>query len=201
LITLTKKLPKIDGINLDEGVRKFSGNLEIYLRVINSFIKNIPEKLLEVSNPTEQNLEDYRITVHGIKGSCYGINATGLGDKAAALEKFAKDGELAEIQTLNSQFLSLAEKLIADLKGFVESEEAVKPAKVKIAKPNIELLQTILTAAQDYDNDEIQNAIDELDEFDYEQDGDLISQIKQSVDSFNYEAVSVAVENYLKTQK
>lgn len=193
------ELPKIDGLDLDEGVRKFSGNLEVYLRVLNSFISNIPQKLVEISHPEDMNLIDYTITVHGIKGSCYGINANVLGDKSAELEKLAKENNLDEIQKLNPQFLQSVEKLIADLKIFIESENSAKPEKEKKSRPDTDILLKLLTAAQNYDNDDMRNAIAELEKFDYEDGNDFVSQIKKNIDGFDYDAVIELIEKYLET--
>jgi len=197
-IAQVKKLPEIYGIDLEKGLENFSGNLEIYLRILNSFVTNIPNKLLTIIQPDEANLADYAITIHGIKGSCYGINANLVGDKAFELEKLAKANDIAEVKRLTLPFLKIIYKLLADLKAFVEQENSTKPAKPKNNKPNIELLQQILLAAQDYDNEEMQKNITELDKFDYETGGDLILQLKKDIDTFDYDATIEAIEKYLE---
>ena len=193
-----KKFPEIDGIDLEGGVKKFNGDSNIYLRVLNSFVKNTPSKLLEIDNPTALNLSDYALVVHGIKGSCYGINANFSGDKAAILEKLANENNIAEIQKLNPQFLKTVEKLIDDLKKFITQENSAKPIKTKAAKPDTELLRAILSASQNYDSEEMHKIVGELDKFDYENGNDLISQIKRGTSEFDYETVIKTVKNYLE---
>lgn len=190
---------EIEGIDLKSGLARFGGKLDIYLRVLNSFLTSIPPKLARITEVCEENLPDYAITIHGIKGSCYGISANNLGKEAEKLEVLAIEKNIAEIQKLNPQFLKSAEKLLDDLKNFAESERSANPVKKnKAEKPDSEILRAILTAAQNYDNGEINKYLGELCKFDYKEGGDLVSQIKKHAENFDYEALSEVIENYLK---
>jgi CheY-like chemotaxis protein len=195
---ISENKDKIDGVNFEEGLKKFNGNFDIYIRIFNSFINNIPEKLSQITSPDEDNIKNYAIVVHGIKGSCYGISANFAGDKAFELEKLAKENNLDEIKRLNSEFIKTIETLIDNLKEFVDSEKSVKE---KATSPDTKILQTILTAAKHFNSEEMQKAITELNKFDYEIGGDIIKALKRNIDAFNYDATIEVIEGYLETNK
>jgi signal transduction histidine kinase/DNA-binding NarL/FixJ family response regulator len=180
---------KIDGINFEEGIKKFNGNFDIYVGILKSFVENIPEKIADVSQPSADNLSNYGITVHGIKGSCYGIGATNLGDKANILEKLAKENDLDKILNLNSQFIESANKLISDLKQFIENNAAQKKTLKKLEKPDAKLLKALKISAENYDIEEMQKIVKELESFDYENGAELIEKISSAAVSFDYQTI------------
>ncbi|MDR1713726.1 MAG: hypothetical protein LBR39_06200, partial [Coriobacteriales bacterium] len=91
----------IAGVDYADGLQRFSGNGAIYLRILKSYVQNTPNTLAALAQVTPQTLADYAVTVHGLKGSCYGISATPLGDEAKALEFASKAGEWETVQRDN----------------------------------------------------------------------------------------------------
>ena len=113
----------IPGIDFAGGVKRMGSREAAYIRVLNSYAANMPALLEKVRAFSPETIEDYIITVHGIKGSSYGICADAVGRQAEALEMTAKSGDIETILAQNSGFISLTEELIARISGYLASAE------------------------------------------------------------------------------
>jgi CheY-like chemotaxis protein len=106
---------KIDGFDFQKGLKLFSGDEKFYQEIVESWVRNTPPLLEKIRGCTEENLDDYRILVHGIKSSSYAIGAQAIGEGAQALEKAAKTGNLFFINEYTGEFVSAVRKLIDEL--------------------------------------------------------------------------------------
>ena len=102
----------VPGLNAEQGISSFDGNLEDYISALRSFVKNTPRGMEKLRGVTEENLPDYAARVHGLKIICAWISADGLAEKAARLEELAKAGGFAEVAAMNEELLSDTETLI-----------------------------------------------------------------------------------------
>jgi CheY-like chemotaxis protein len=94
-------------------------NEEEEVEFLHSFINNTP-KLIELArNINQNNLSDYIINIHGIRGSCLNVKANDLANKANELEKAAKSNDLDYILKNNISFLESVEEFIAKAKSTV----------------------------------------------------------------------------------
>ena len=110
----------ITGINFDEALKKFNSNPQIYLRILRSFAKNTPEFLEKLANPTAETLNGYRISIHGLKGACYGIGANELGKLAEKLENETKAQNITAILEKNGELLQGINKLLEEISSVLE---------------------------------------------------------------------------------
>jgi HPt (histidine-containing phosphotransfer) domain-containing protein len=134
-----------------------------------------------------ESLKNYTITVHGIKGSCYGICATQVGDLAKELEMAAKAQDLGKVMELNNQFIQVTEKLVNELKIlFPQKEEKTKLEK---KAPDPVVLQKLLNAAKTFNINNMIEALDELEQFKYQENADLVSQLREATDNYEYAEV------------
>ena len=175
----------VQGLDVRSGLKRFGGDSESYLEVLRSFVTNTRPLLETVKNLSRENLKNYAITVHGIKGSCRGICAEKAGDMAEALEMAAKDGDFDFVQEHNLLFIDTASKLIAEL-GDALNELAVKQEKTQKKRPDTEALERLLAACKNYDVAAIDAVIKEIDHFVYETDDGLVSWLKENVEQMNY---------------
>jgi hypothetical protein len=111
----------IEGIDFKEGVKRMGNREAAYIRVLTSFSVNMPALLAKVRNFRGDMLQDYTITVHGIKGSSYGICANEIGRQAEALEMAAKNSDFETIIEKNDGFILQMEKLIAEISKYITS--------------------------------------------------------------------------------
>jgi signal transduction histidine kinase/DNA-binding response OmpR family regulator len=105
----------IEGLDMEDGLRRLGGRESIYITILRSFAKGTPALLDRVRDCDTESLPDYTIAVHGIKGSCRNVGAKALGDEAEALEMAAKAGELAKVRAETGALVLGVERLIADI--------------------------------------------------------------------------------------
>ncbi|MDR1932485.1 MAG: response regulator [Spirochaetales bacterium] len=177
---------RIEGLEAEEGLERFGGDGKSYMDSLRSYVVHTPALLASVR--TVANLADYAITVHGIKGSSYGISARAVGRRAEKLEHAAKAGNLACVETENDGFIRAAEKLIADLTELLDFLEA-KLSKPHKAAPDPALLARIRDAAENYDISEIDAAMEELEQYTYESDTDITPWLREQIDKSEFEEI------------
>ncbi|GHV95509.1 hypothetical protein AGMMS50293_18290 [Spirochaetia bacterium] len=111
----------IPGIDYAAGVKRIGNREASYIHILTSFSANMPTLLNKIRSFNADILPDYIITIHGIKGSSYGICANEAGKQAEALEMAAKSGDIEFILAKNDGFILQMEKLIGDIHKYVTS--------------------------------------------------------------------------------
>jgi CheY-like chemotaxis protein len=167
-------------LDVSRGVEKY-GDKESYLNILRSFAANTKEELGKIKDASGISLNDYRIIVHGIKGSSKGIFAENVGHKAEALEQAAKEGNYIYIHANNADFINSAGKLIADLEHVLKKLDADNKKTVKDS-PDKETLTRLLHACSDFDIDGAYAEIEELEQYDYIHGYDLIVWLRRNID-------------------
>jgi signal transduction histidine kinase/HPt (histidine-containing phosphotransfer) domain-containing protein/ActR/RegA family two-component response regulator len=109
----------VRGLDIQAGLDRIGGNMEIYIEILKIYIESTPAILDVIRVPMADKLKDYAIAIHGIKGSSLNIGAEKIGKLAAELEADAKADNLEAVLSKNRNFIYLTEKLIADMTNFV----------------------------------------------------------------------------------
>ena len=183
----------INGIDLDKGILRFSGDEESYLRVLHSYAANTPPLLEQMQRVTKDNLADYAVTVHGIKGSSRGICAEQIGTKAEALEKAAKEGNFNFVTANNASLISTIRKLIEDIEAML-AEITPENSKPKKEKPDMAVLSKLLAACEAYDMDGVDSAMEEIESCEYTLDDGLVVWLKENVEKMNFTQIKERLE-------
>lgn len=98
------------------------GDKELYLETLSDYYDGIEEKYEKlIRYEAEENLRDYTVEVHGLKGISRMVGAFELGDMAERLEKYGKLGDMASIHKHNPELLAC----------YKELQEALKPYKME----------------------------------------------------------------------
>jgi HPt (histidine-containing phosphotransfer) domain-containing protein len=191
-------LPQVAGVNVKDFAAKFGG-AEGYTPIVEAFVRGVDKLLVELRNPdaatNTDNLADYAIKVHGIKGAAYGIGAQDFGDAAFELEKLAKGGDLTTVLEKNGAFMEKAENISALLKDFLSkikaATAAAQPAgsRPRLSRPPSALLEKIRAAAARFRSSELDPLIIELRSADYDDDGGLAEAIADAADNLDYDAI------------
>ena len=179
---------RIDGLNLEEGLRRFGGDDDTLLAVLRSFAKNTPPLLERARLPDRENLKEYTTVVHGIKGSCYGICAPVLGKMAENLEREAKSGNLDFIEANNGAFLQAAETLLADIQALLKSVDEEERKECR-EEPDPSVLGRLRAACASYDMDGVDAAMAELERLTYARNAELIVWLREQVDRMNFQEI------------
>ncbi|MCL2801827.1 MAG: ATP-binding protein [Treponema sp.] len=179
---------EITGLNVAKGLLRYGCDEKTYLRVLRSYAASVRSMLGVVESAGEDSLNDYKIKVHGIKGTSYDIFAGDVGSRASALEDAVKSGDLAYIKEHNPKFLEIARKMVYDIEELVFGIEAENP-RPKKDKPEKEELLKLLAACKDYDMDGIDEAISEIEKYQYESDDGLTDWLRESVDRMDLKQI------------
>jgi CheY-like chemotaxis protein/HPt (histidine-containing phosphotransfer) domain-containing protein len=175
-----------EGLNAEAGLERFGGDGKAYMESLRSYALHTPA-LLEAAHDTD-TLSDYAITVHGIKGSSYGISADTVGRAAEELEHAAKAGNADFVKAGNEAFIESVERFIARLTELLDTlEETIqKPRK---AAPDPVLLARIRDAAEQYDMGELDRAMEKLEQCAYESEAELVPWLREQIDKSEFEEI------------
>jgi CheY-like chemotaxis protein len=179
----------VGGVDILRGIQRYGGE-KGYLAIVNSYVKHTPKLLEKMRNLAPDNLKEYAIAVHGLKGSSYGINASEVADGAEALEQAAKSNDFLKVSENNAAFIQKAEKLLADLAKLLEESADANKGNVQRAKePDKRLLLKIMDACKRFRPMAMDEALAELEKYEYEIGGELIVWLRQQTDALEYDKI------------
>jgi HPt (histidine-containing phosphotransfer) domain-containing protein len=176
---------KIAWLDVEKGIQRFGGDRESYMQILRSFAASARSLLDAVRGATEDNLANYAITVHGIKGASRSIFAEITGNMAESLEKAAKAGDFGFVREHNENFIKTVDNLIADIDGIVDKMDSENPKPEK-DRPDIETLTELLAACKEYDMDGVDAAMEKIGSFEYKSGGELADWLRTNVDRMNF---------------
>ena len=116
----------IPGVDTEKACQIYHGDREFFICVLRIFAngaKDLTDALRKVSN---DNLSDYAINIHGLKGACANICADALALRARELEADAKSGDLRRVLALNGALLDDVESLIHNICNIREVRDEVQ---------------------------------------------------------------------------
>jgi HPt (histidine-containing phosphotransfer) domain-containing protein len=174
-------LTKIPGLDYEKGIKQVDGKEDDYLKILKAYMTGTKNKLAVLENTSKDNLRQYEITVHGVKGSSLLIYAQKIGEQAATLEKAAVAGDLDFINKHNPELLKHIKDLIQNLEAVFRKIDAEK-VRVKKDKPDIETLKKLADACDIFDMLEVEAAMTEISSYEYKSDNDLVDWLQRSVD-------------------
>ncbi|MDR1110408.1 MAG: response regulator [Deltaproteobacteria bacterium] len=189
----------IDGLDLVKGLARYENKSSIYVPLLKSFVRHSPVMLEELRNPTAETLGNYAIKVHGFKGAGAGICADKVSGLALALEMAAKKPDLQAVLDRNDEFIAAAETLIRELAILLRSFPAdpVEDTREVRPCPDINVLASLVAACQAFKNSEIQKNLKNLENFEYQEDGELVDWVRDQADNIEYEAIVERLETYI----
>ena len=194
-------IPSIEGINLQMGYTRYQE--KVYLEVLRSYCVHTPillEKLQDLKNKNLSGkiLEEYIITIHGLKGSTFGICADAIAKQAADLEQAARDGDMQFIEIHNAPFIMIVEKLLKKLREFLSSFMEQEGSKPVSEKPDPLLLQELADACKHYKANIMEDIFTKLEAYQYESGGELIQWLRGQMDNLEYDIILERLEAELK---
>jgi hypothetical protein len=108
------------GLDVEQGLDVFDGEMEDYISALYSFLKNAPEVMDKLRNVEKENLSEYAINIHGLKSISGWICAEKIRASAADLEAMAKAGDFSGVLAQNDKFLKDTGAFIKDLGALLE---------------------------------------------------------------------------------
>ncbi|MDR3355383.1 MAG: response regulator [Synergistaceae bacterium] len=183
----------IEGIDMSAYKKRFYDEGS-YIEILRTYCLHTPALLDKMREVTLETLKDYAVTVHGLKGSSYGIFAMTVARGAEILEHAAKSGDFEMVMANNASLIENTEKLLADLNELladIHAQDAEKPVK---RSPDEVLLKKILGASRKFLVDEMEEALTELERYKYKHGADLVTWLRGQVDNLEYEAIKDRLE-------
>ena len=178
----------VPGLNIEKGLSRFYGDKDAYTDVLRSYAKNTLPLLEESREADRDDLTSYGTIVHGIKGSSGGICAEEVAVMAEALEKAALARDYDYIKANNEALVDTAKKLISDIEEMLDrlSADNQKPKK---DKPDADVLDRLRQACENYEMSNVDAALDELELYDYESDGELVVWLRENAEQMNFDEI------------
>ena len=178
----------IKGLNIEKSVERFNGDRDVYFNVLRAFVKNTPQLIDSIDHTGPDGLNEYAVTMHGIKGSCRGVGADAVADTAERLELAAKAGDTGFITDFTPFLTSSIRQLISDIEKMMEAEypDGPKPQK---DRPDAGVLRKLLDASGKYDAEEVDALTTELDSYSYVSDSELVAGLLKYAGQYNFKEI------------
>lgn len=110
------------GIFIENGLSHAKGDAEMYLELVRMFIRE-REKQEELNRfRSEQNMKNYAIRVHGLKGNARTLGAEQLADIAFEHEKQSKADNVEYVNRHFAQLLEIWESTLEGFEKYVEEQ-------------------------------------------------------------------------------
>jgi signal transduction histidine kinase/DNA-binding response OmpR family regulator len=179
----------ISGLDVEAGISRF-GDYDVYLKVVRSYVAHTPSLMEKLRELDRENLSEYAVTVHGIKGSSFGICATRVGEMAEELEFFAKRGELETAVAKNAEFIRALEKLLFDLGAMLGEFDGTRSLPTeKMSAPDAALMDKLLERCTHYDVIGMDSILAELEKYEYESGGEIVGWLRSKLNELEYDDI------------
>jgi HPt (histidine-containing phosphotransfer) domain-containing protein len=178
----------IDGIDIIKGLEQLDNDEAVYMQILRSYADNLRSTLMAVETVDENDLYNYKVKVHGIKGTSAYVFAEQVGRQAEALEKAAEAGDVGYINGHNPVFLETAWKLVNDLDEMISVYDGKTPKIVK-PEPDAAMLAMLLDACKRFDMDDLDAAMDDIGRYQYDSDDGLVDWLKEAVNRMELTAI------------
>jgi two-component system sensor histidine kinase/response regulator len=120
------ELPQIlPGLNVADGIRRTSGNTDLYRRLVAEFRRDLDATLVRLR---AASLEEANDLLHTLKGTSATMGARRVADQAAALEAAARRGQTLELEALVAAIDEAKASIDEVTRRLTQSSEVQPPA-------------------------------------------------------------------------
>ncbi|MDR0652168.1 MAG: response regulator [Synergistaceae bacterium] len=191
---------EIDGVDVAAG-RKIYEDDSAYLDVLRSYTAHAPDIIERLRDPSRENLGDYVIAVHGIKGASRGISAGYVADKAEALEAAARNGNFGFVGENNDELIASATALAENIEKALEDLRNGESGKDAAHEPDEETLDKMLEAVRSYDTKAMETTLAELERYRYKRGEELIKGIRIQLEKLEYDEIAYVLEEWTRRKR
>lgn len=197
ILPIKSLMPEID---CTIGIRNIGGNIEKYHEILQVYYREMSQMLEVLQDYANEDLEQFRISVHGIKGSSRNIGAEDLADEALQLEELAKEGKQAEILAKLEEFLNTLDEVMTRVDTYLkDASEQVERDGDFLPELELSSVYQILKALAEFDMDEAEECLKELYKNRYAEDvEEVLEELKRYIEDLDYKHATSLLEDYLK---
>ncbi|MCR5119820.1 MAG: response regulator [Lachnospiraceae bacterium] len=116
LLSLEERLERLEGIDIDTGIKNCGGKKDTYIELLRTYSGSNLAYLLDEFYEKE-DMENYAITAHSIKGASLSVGATDIADMAYSLERAAKRGDINYVWDHHEEMTESYKKILTMLKA------------------------------------------------------------------------------------
>ena len=133
----------LEDMNPDQAIINVGGSKEIYRELLATFVDS--DSMSEAQQYYEaRDLENYRITVHGLKSSARYVGADRLSDKAKELEDYSKNGDWDAIDREHPNIIPMYRTVETSIRNLLGGADAASDNKADEDLISMEELRTRL---------------------------------------------------------
>jgi two-component system sensor histidine kinase/response regulator len=125
-VDVDTQLPKVPGIDTETGLKRTSGNKDLYINILRMFVdnqENVPEQIL--ANLQAGDRQTAQRLAHSIKGVSGNIGAIALQEMAAKVESAIENGfALKELYKMMTPLTRTHNRIIDNLKEVLPARES-----------------------------------------------------------------------------
>ncbi|MBO5551547.1 MAG: response regulator [Lachnospiraceae bacterium] len=146
----------LEDINPDQAIVNVGGSKEVYRELLATFLDS--DSMSEAQQYYDsRDLENYRITVHGLKSSARYVGADRLSEKAKELEDYSKNGDWSSIDREHANIIPLYGRVADSIRSFLGGTGAPSEGAggySTISREELkEKLKALMSSLQDMDFD------------------------------------------------
>lgn len=153
------------GISIENGLSLAKNDKEMYLELLEMFLRDVGKQEEMSQFISEGNMSDYAILVHGLKGNARTLGADKLADMALEHEKQSKAGNAEYVTSNWEELLSVWDKTLEGFREFIKMHDGEKNDKYA-AKEGGEMLELTI--------DDLEEAAAYLDDFETDKAVELL---------------------------
>ena len=113
----------IPGIDTAKGIVQCGGSIDEYVNVLKLVVENCDSYISMIEKYYNNDLNNYIIEVHAIKGMCYNIGADKYGDFAKEIEKAGKENNTFYIDENHEKLIKFLREMIDSIKKYIGTIE------------------------------------------------------------------------------
>jgi signal transduction histidine kinase/DNA-binding response OmpR family regulator/HPt (histidine-containing phosphotransfer) domain-containing protein len=182
----------VEGVDFEGALILYGNSGAAYIPILKSYVTHTPALLQRMGEHLEASLlKDYAIEAHGLKGTSNAVCAVEAGELAREVEAAAKGGQTEEVRRRHGQVSGRVMGLIERLRGLVEEWEAGLPVQEKPGKaePDRQLLGRLCEATEEFNSNETEEILRQLEGYRYEEGGEFIGWLREQAEVFDYDAM------------
>lgn len=204
---ITRQFESTKYIDFNAGMDKL-GSGETYCGILATYCRSLKEKIENLPQLLETDLNRFTIEVHGLKGASGGVSAMYIAGIAGELEALAKERRVEEIKKELPEFLRILEDASEEINFFIEkfhiqkygNTKEIQEKKSKHGNFTIELVNEIKEAFLDFDTEKLKELFNNNVGYSYdEQESNLILKLRECYDAYDFESPIALLEEYEKT--
>jgi CheY-like chemotaxis protein len=191
----------VEGIDFTAALRLYGGNDAALMAILKSFVTHTPSLIKKMDAHLETSLADYAVEVHGLKGTCNAICAFSTGDLAKELEFASREGKGEYVKSRHGELRRQGLELTEGLRELLEGWEARLPEeeKERRGEPDRELLARLSAVTGEFNSNETEGVLGELEKYRYEKGEDLVLWLREQSENFDYDAMHRRLEEFLNS--